>query len=99
MGSAIAVMDFLLRWYQSQCDGDWEHRFGVDVHTLDNPGWALKVDLVGTPLEGRQLERTMTERGSDDWVQVWSNGSTFEAACGPLNLPEAVDGFERFASN
>jgi hypothetical protein len=34
--------DDLLRWLQDwhagQCDGDWEHSYGVDIGTLDNPG-------------------------------------------------------------
>jgi hypothetical protein len=91
-------MEFLLRWYAQQCDGDWEHRFGIDIRTLDNPGWSLKIDLVGTPLQGRKSTRRVVERSEHDWIQLWSNGQAFEAACGPLNLLEAALEFERFAS-
>ncbi|MFT5930929.1 MAG: hypothetical protein ACI93G_000001, partial [Hyphomonas sp.] len=41
------------RWYQSQCDGDWEHSFGLKIESLDNPGWSVHVDLEGTSLETR----------------------------------------------
>jgi Immunity protein 53 len=39
-----------------QCNGDWEHQYGVCIETLDNPGWIVKVDLEGTGL----LERSFT---------------------------------------
>lgn len=93
------MIDYLLQWYLTQCDGDWEHRYGIDIHTLDNPGWALKIDLIATPLQGKALERTIVDRDPNDWVQLWSDGATFEAACGPQNLPEAVEGFKRFVGS
>jgi len=37
-------------WYFAQCNGDWEHRYGVTISTLDNPGWTLEVDLTNTCL-------------------------------------------------
>ena len=40
-------LQLLQEWYVAQCDGDWEHSYGVKIDTLDNPGWSLKVDLVG----------------------------------------------------
>jgi hypothetical protein len=32
------ALDFLHRWYAAQCDGDWEHEFGIRLTTPDNPG-------------------------------------------------------------
>ena len=34
-----AVFQRLQKWYKSQCNGDWEHSFGIKIETLDNPGW------------------------------------------------------------
>ena len=39
---------FLEAWYRKHCGGDWEHQHGVELGTLDNPGWRLAVDLEGT---------------------------------------------------
>ena len=36
---------WLLSWYHSQCDGDWEHGNGVKIGTIDNPGWFFKVKV------------------------------------------------------
>ncbi len=94
---AVSPIDFLQAWYQGQCDGDWEHQYGIEIGTLDNPGWRLAVDLEGTELEGRTLQRQVVERSEDDWWQAWSDGSKFHVAAGPANLTEAVEGFRGFA--
>ena len=47
---------WLSDWYAAQCDGVWEHSYGVTIGTLDNPGWTVKVDLSGTQLAGRAFE-------------------------------------------
>jgi hypothetical protein len=42
------VLERLQTWYSSHCDGEWEHDFGVQIGTLHNPGWTLRIDLTGT---------------------------------------------------
>lgn len=46
----------LQNWYKLQCNGDWEHSYGIKISTLDNPGWCVTVDLEMTPLETLKLE-------------------------------------------
>ena len=41
----------LENWYQSNCNEEWEHQFGIRIVTLDNPGWKVEIDLEGTKLE------------------------------------------------
>ena len=62
------LLAFLEAWYAAQCNGDWEHDFGVTLETLDNPGWSLRVDLVGTALEGRAFARKETESSETGWL-------------------------------
>ena len=50
------ILQALQKWYADQCDGEWEHRYGIEISTLDNPGWLVKIDLVGTELEARSFE-------------------------------------------
>ncbi len=47
------ILTDLQNWYAAQCDGDWEHQYGVKIDTLDNPGWSVNIDLRDTPLDGR----------------------------------------------
>ena len=47
------LLEDLQDWYVSQCDGEWEHRYGIEVRSCDNPGWWVTVDLTGTALSDR----------------------------------------------
>ena len=83
----MGPLERLQRWYLAQCDGEWEHSYGVEIGTLDNPGWILKIDLKDAP---RPFDRLETHRTEDDWVVCWLEEASFHAACGPLNLEEAL---------
>lgn len=91
------TLTWLQAWYASQCDGDWEHAHGITIDTLDNPGWTVRIQLTGTALAGRPLARRETRRSEHDWLVVWVEGDCFQAACGPLNLGEALHEFRLFA--
>ncbi len=93
-----AVLKRLERWYRSQCDGDWEHSEGVEITTLDNPGWSIRISLVDTDLQSRPFEAIKIDRGEDDWLQVWIEDDVWNAAAGPLNLTEALDTFLAWTS-
>jgi hypothetical protein len=43
----------LQAWYARQCNGTWEHAFGIHIESCDNPGWWVKVRLTGTALQDR----------------------------------------------
>lgn len=58
------LMKRLQDWYASQCNGDWEHTYGISLSTLDNPGWSLKVDLTNTYLSDRRFDEVNIQ-GSD----------------------------------
>jgi hypothetical protein len=87
----------LQAWYGAQCNGDWEQRYGVTISTLEESGWQLRVDLVGTSLEGCEVPRDLTVRAEGDWLEIWSDGYTFSANGGPANLSELLAEFAGFA--
>jgi hypothetical protein len=87
---------FLAAWYREQCDGDWEHEFGIRIATLDNPGWDVEVDLTGTDLEGRVVARQRTEPAGGRWMFVASTGQMFQASCDPSSLDLVLAAFQRF---
>lgn len=49
-------LQWVQNWYQSQCDGDWEHEYGIMIETVDNPGWYLTVNLIGTECENFEFK-------------------------------------------
>ena len=83
----------LEQWFVEQCNGDWEHQYGLSIGSLDNPGWRLTIDLVGTALETRQF--TIIERleAESDWMRCWTENKRFNAACGPRMLQNAMKVF------
>ena|ERR1700744_3956873 len=62
-------LEFLQDWYSSNCDGDWEHSFGIKIETLDNPGWTITVDLENTEWEDLQFSES-EELSEDDWFNI-----------------------------
>ena len=88
-----SLLAWLQGWYMSNCDGYWEHGYGVSIETLDNPGWAVRLELTDTVLEARPFERFEHNRGEHDWLQMWIEDATFHIACGPLNLGEGLFSF------
>ena len=94
-GVALAALQ---RWYSSQCDGDWEHRLGVKIDTLDNPGWTVTIDLDDTPLRDQTF--TVVERTSDEreWIACRVEGRQFRGAGGPHMLGAIIEEFVKWAS-
>jgi hypothetical protein len=77
-------LDRLQRWYEAQCDGDWEHEWGAQIETLDNPGWAVRISLEETSLAWRTYPRTDFRRSDSDRVMARVSDDVFQASCGPL---------------
>lgn len=80
-------------WYHRNCDGAWEHRYGVKIDTLDNPGWMVQIDLVGTPLQGVSFEKIEVLRTENDWIVCRLEGDAFQGDGGVFNLKEILDVF------
>jgi hypothetical protein len=89
----MTSLERLEKWYSSHCNGDWEHQYGIEIGTLDNPGWRVTIDLTGTKGENKTLDRMKLERTENDWLQYWVENRKFNAACGPKNLSELIDIF------
>ena len=90
MSDPSSAISELERWYASQCNGNWEHSYGVKIETLDNPGWRVRIALQGTKRQDAKLERVRINRADDDWVQYWVEKMQFNIVCGPKNLSEAI---------
>jgi hypothetical protein len=88
------ILAWMENWYSSQCDGAWEHDCGIEIGTLDNPGWSLKVDLAGTPKESAPPSETKIERSETDWIHYYVREGRFEAFGGAKNLQEMLGVFQ-----
>ena len=89
----------LMNWYRSQCDGVWQYRYGIRIHTLDNPGWSLYVDLHETCLAGRTISTYLIEKTEDNWYFFSAKDNLFDAAGWPCNLSILIDNFSSFVED
>ncbi len=64
----MEALHWIMKWYEVHCDGDWEHQHGIKVDTLDNPGWAVHIDLAETELDDEIFDALQVERTERDWM-------------------------------
>jgi hypothetical protein len=89
----------LQKWYVAQCNGDWEHTYGVAIENLDNPGWWFRVELVGTNLETVAFPEISIERSESDWVHCKVEKFVFHGYGGAENLSEILGIFLDWAES
>lgn len=96
------ALTWLSQWYAQQCDGDWEHSYGIKIDTLDNPGWLLKIDLTDTGIEDRPFAPVAFNMDASDgdpsvhWHHCKVADRQFAAACGVGDLAAVIGIFRSF---
>ncbi|MBL7816050.1 MAG: immunity 53 family protein [Saprospiraceae bacterium] len=66
----------LQQWYESNCNNDWEHQYGIKIETLDNPGWSVCIDTTNTPLEGVNFS-SYGETNRNSWYDIKTHNNVF----------------------
>lgn len=92
------AIEFLQHWYAAQCNGDWEHEYGITVSTLDNPGWRVSISLVGTALFGVSMNEIRTELAPDNWMVCFLRDGEFQGCGDPTKLESILCVFQAFAA-
>src|SRR5262245_38176857 len=85
-------------WYASQCDGDWEHEAGIQIYTLDNPGWAVDIALAETQLENMLFAEVNDVEPEKDWVMCRVQDGEWQGRGGPLMLARILRHFLDWAA-
>lgn len=91
------MLKWLQKWYEYNCDGSWEHMFGIKIDTLDNPGWLVKIDLEETILENKPFEEIHYDNGDHDWIWCRIKGNVFNGAGDPQKLETILAVFKEWA--
>ncbi|MBK6607408.1 MAG: immunity 53 family protein [Leptospiraceae bacterium] len=68
--SILNNTEWLSSWYQKECNGDWEHTYGISIQTLDNPGWSVQIDLHDTSLENLEILPDAKQISDSDWYVI-----------------------------
>jgi len=93
------LLIWLQNWYASQCNGEWEHSYGIHIGTLDNPGWTIDINLRETELENKFMNEIEIERSDDDWIDCFIRDKHFKGNGGPHNLIELLTIFKDWATH
>src|SRR5215470_11684319 len=88
----------LQKWYRSQCNGDWEHSYGVKVDTLDNPGWSVTIELAETNIADRPFAKVERLEHDTDWIHCEVRDQKFEGRGGAFMLEEILRVFLAWAT-
>ncbi|WPQ65181.1 Imm53 family immunity protein [Chitinophaga sancti] len=73
------ILTWISGWVRSQCNGDWEHMYGINIGISDNPGWHVTIDLAETNLEN--IEMVIQEDKTEyDWYFVKVKNKEYFAA-------------------
>ena len=83
----------LQRWYEAQCNGDWEHQYGISVESLDNPGWRVEIDLKNTSLAGASFTRVEERNRSGEWLLCRTENDKFIGDGDPTKLIVIIEKF------
>ena len=86
---------WLEKWYQQQCDGEWEHSYGITIEAIDNPGWHIKIDLCETKYAGMNMEKMQLMPNDNDWIVCYIEQRCFHGFGDPLKLSAIIEVFRR----
>ncbi|GAA0776055.1 hypothetical protein GCM10008908_28760 [Clostridium subterminale] len=92
------MIAWLGEWYKSNCDGDWEHYYGIKIDTLDNPGWKLDIDLVDTYLEDVQFNTVQIYVDDLNWIHCSVVDGIFRGGGSIDKLEEILKIFRQWAT-
>lgn len=93
----MEIIRWIENWYKQQCDGEWEHDYGVHIYTVDNPGWLINISVMYTTLEDVELDVDNTEKSEDDWFQYRIKDGEYFAAGDPNKLLFLLEKFKEIA--
>ena len=95
----VSIISWLTEWYNSNCNGDWEHCYGISIDTLDNPGWIVTIELHETALEESDFVNISIDNGEKDWLMCEVKDNIFFGRGDQFKLPNILEIFKSFAES
>ena len=90
------MLEWLEKWYKSQCNNEWEHNFGIKIETIDNPGWTLSIDLEDTEHNLNMVNWSQFGDFDKRWVGFKIEKNVYYASSDPENLNTLIYIFKEF---
>ena len=93
------LFNWLNEWYKSNCNGNWEHCYGIKIETLDNPGWWVSIELNGTELENKNFEKIAITKSDEDWLFCRVEDNVFNSSGDPDKLIKILEIFKDWSES
>lgn len=88
-------INWIEKWFSSQCDGGWEHSYSIKIESLDNPGWSITIDIAETELQDLNIPYKLVETSENDWYGIKLENQVFEASGDPMKLNFLLNEFRK----
>jgi hypothetical protein len=88
------MIEWLQKWYTDRCDEDWEHMYGIQIGNIDNPGWAVTIDLADTELADFEKSYETFENSEEDWYAYSIENKVFKGVGDPGKLNKIIETFK-----
>jgi len=93
------ILNWLGEWYRSNCgESAWDNVDGINICTLDNPGWLVEIELSETSLAGALFEQISIDNGEDDWLECRVINNVFEGGGDIAKLEEILLIFKKWVT-
>ena len=89
----------LENWYKDNCDGYWEHCYGIRIFALDNPGWCVTIDFEDTELEDKEFPMLRIDNSDDDWIICYVKNKKFIGSGDPDKIEEIIKVFKEWVES
>jgi len=99
MEEQMDIVGKIQNWYKNNCDGNWEHSYGIKIETLDNPGWHVEIDLNNTKCADKNFREINIDNGDNDWIVCEVSGNKFSGGGDPEKLETILRIFLDFSEN
>lgn len=92
------MIQWIQNWYKNNCNGEWEHCYGIRIATLDNPGWLVDIDLTDTDWEDRNFEKIQLYIDDNNWIHCSVVNGIFRGRGGADKLEEILKVFSEWVT-
>lgn len=93
------ILNWIQDWYLSECNGDWEHTYGILIETVDNPGWFITINIEETSIEKAKINSVSIENSETDWYFYKIEDFKYKASGDPSKLKFLLEKFKDIAEN
>lgn len=82
----MEILDWIQHWFKGHCDGDWEHHDGIQITTIEKPGWDVEIDISNTSIANIHIPWILNETSAQNWYGVKIENQKFNASGDPEKL-------------